>query len=364
MSMTIQQHLYDLEEARSMLDPYTRLPEEYVGELRRHALVQSVHYSTRLEGNTLTLEQVRDSLAGETVPSPRGQIQEVRNYREAMDYVQSLTTGGTFQITRDVLRTIHYLVSKSLPGKYAPGQYRSDQNYVVDRTTTRRMFLPPSPGDVPGLMDELVAWLNRDQEIPVPIKAALAGLNLVAIHPFLDGNGRAARLTDSLALYQGGFKAQELVSLEAYLGRDTLGYYRALASALGVRYAPPGDCTVWIEYYLHAHVEQARVTIREVAEQVREFDGLAEAFRPESLSVWQLVALWVSCRRGHISNRAYRSITGRSPQSAVSDFSVLMEKGGLVRVGRGRGVSYVPSDRVLQVYDAIREEISLGPDSL
>ena len=67
MSMVVQQCLHALEAARGALDPYTRLPEEYIGELRRHALAETVHYSTQIEGNTLTLEQVEDLLAGEKI---------------------------------------------------------------------------------------------------------------------------------------------------------------------------------------------------------------------------------------------------------------------------------------------------------
>ena len=204
-------------------------------------------------------------------------------------------------------------------------------------------------------MREFLDWLNSDQDVPAPIKAALAHLNLVAIHPFLDGNGRAARVVDSLVLYAGGFKAQELVSLEAYFGRDNRGYYTALASALGQHHGRPRDITAWIEYYLQAHVEQAKVTIEDVNRRTAEIEGLVEALRPEGLSVWQVVALWLSCRRGRISNRTYRSITKRSAQSAVADFTKLMDKGLLIRAGRGRSVRYVPSPRVLRIYESVRE---------
>ena len=64
-SMLTEQFVQELEDARNELDPYARLPEEYTVELRRHALVETIHYSTRIEGNTLTLEQVQSLLAGE-----------------------------------------------------------------------------------------------------------------------------------------------------------------------------------------------------------------------------------------------------------------------------------------------------------
>ena len=267
-------------------------------------------------------------------------------------------------MNEDTIRTIHYLISKSLPGKYAPGRYRAEQNYVVNRITQRRIFLPPSAEDVPVLMQEFVTWLNSEQNLPGAIKAALAHLNLVAIHPFADGNGRTARVVDSLVMYGSGFKSQDLVSLEAYFGRDNRGYYEAFASVLGPRYAPPHDVTEWIEYYLHAHVEQAGITIQEIRNMVAEMDRLQEVFGSEGLSISQTIVLWLASRRSRISNRAYRTITGRSAQSAVVDFRKLMDKDLLVRTGKGRSTAYVPSQRVRNAFNEIRQKISEEPEPL
>jgi Fic family protein len=203
-------------------------------------------------------------------------------------------------------------------------------------------------------MDEFIAWVNSADETPAVLKAALAHLNLAAIHPFLDGNGRAARVVDSLMLYRGGFRDQDLVSLEAYFGRDNQGYYRALASALGPHYTPPKDCTPWVEYYLRAHVEQASLTLQEIGQMVAELDGLREAFTAEGLAVWQMVALWLACRRGRITNRSYRAVAQRSPQSAAADLAKLVGMRLLERVGRGRATRYAPTEEVLRTFDAIR----------
>lgn len=362
MSMHIQQCLNKLGEARSALDPYTQLPNEYTGELRRHALAQTVHYSTQIEGNTLTLEQVESLLAGEIVKAPQEQVREALNYRESMNYVQTLIMDHNHVITEDVIRTIHYMISNSLPGNYAAGRYRTEQNYVVDRATTRRLFLPPPPEDVNDLMREFVEWVNSETAYPFPIKAALAHLNFVAIHPFLDGNGRAARVLDSLIMYSAGFKSQELVSLEAYFGRDNQGYYQALAASLGPHFAPPMDATTWVEYYLNAHVEQAHITVREVRAMVAEMDGLHYAFGPEGVPISQIIALWIACRTGHISNRAHRSITGRSAPSAAADFTKLLDKDLLIRIGAGRSTAYIPSRRTREAFDAVRDAVLGEPD--
>lgn len=355
-SMLTQQYLQELEAAREELDPHARLPAEYTVELRRHALAETIHYSTRIEGNTLTLEQVQSLLAGETIRAPRAQVQEVQNYREALSYIHSLGEGSA-RITEETIRTIHYLVTKSLPSDYSPGHYRTVQNYVVDSVADRRVLLPPAPENVPGLMQEFVEWLNQKNELPATFRAALAHLNLVAIHPFSDGNGRTARVLDSLVLYREGFRSQYLVSLEAHFGRDTQSYYRALAAALGPHYAPPKDTTPWVDYYLRAHVEEALAALQYTKVVVAEFDGLKEAFRSERLSAWQVSILWYACRTSRISNRVYRQITGRSHQSAVADFATLMKQGLLERLGQSRSVIYVPSERTNDVFRQIHLQL-------
>ena len=240
----IAEGLQSIQAAQDDLDPFAQFPYEFSGELRRAVLAQSVHYSTRLEGNTLTLDQVQAVLGGQQVQAPPDHVREVENYRDAMAFVQSMTIGRDPPITDETIRTIHFLVTKNLSESYAPGRYRTEQNFVVDQTRNMRVFFPPPPEEVPTLMAEYVAWLNSRQEYPAPIRAALAHLNLVAIHPFLDGNGRTARVLESLVMYAGGFKAEELVSLEAHYGQDNQAYYRVLRESLGPHYSPPQDVTI------------------------------------------------------------------------------------------------------------------------
>ena len=87
-TLTVQESLELIHWARDELDPFTRFPYEFSGELRRAALAQSVHHSTRLEGNTLTIEQVQSVLAGRPVSAPADQVREVENYRDAISFVQ------------------------------------------------------------------------------------------------------------------------------------------------------------------------------------------------------------------------------------------------------------------------------------
>ena len=339
--------------AQRELDPFTEFPYEFSGELRRAVLAQSVHYSTRIEGNTLTLEQVRSVLAGRPVAAPTDQIQEVENYRDAISFVQSLAIGRESAITEESIRTIHFLVTKNLSASYAPGRYRTEQNFVVDRNGARRVFFPPPPEEVPVLMSEYATWLNSRHEYPPPIKAALAHLNLVAIHPFFDGNGRTARVLESLVMYAGGFKAEELVSLETYYGQDNQAYYQALSSALGPRYSPPRDTTPWVRYHVEAHAQQSQEAVRQFHTAMDEFFGMDLLLDPFDLTPDQLVGAVMACHLSSITNREYRQATDRSTQGAIADFNALIEKGLLARVGGGRSTAYVPSERLQEIYSDV-----------
>ena len=355
-TLAMREALDRIAAAREQLDPYSSFPYEFSGEMRRAALAESVHYSTRIEGNTLTLEQVRTVLAGSPVNAPAEHVREVENYRDAMAYIQSLATGAGRVVTDETIRTIHFLVSKNLASGYAPGRYRTDQNFVVDRVTGRRVFFPPPPDDVAPLMREFVQWLNSRHEYPPAVKAALAHLNLVAIHPFTDGNGRTARVVESLVMHLAGFRSQTLVSLEAYYGRDQQGYYAALASTLGARYSPPKDVTVWLEYHLQAHTIQAEAFQARIERVVAEMTMLTEALADVELTQGQLFALWAACQRGSITNREHREVTGRSSLQATADFNALVERGMFRRIGRGRSTAYVLTQAAIQTYLDILSE--------
>ena len=175
-------HLDELKRAQEVLDRGLYEPGPVYGELRRHAVAASVHYSTAIEGNVLTLGQVESLLRGEQVAARDDQVQEVLNYREAINYVQEIGSQWDSQITEQTIRTIHFLVSKSLPGSYDPGRYRAAQNNVVDSVSGRVVFRPPPPEAVGPLMQEFVEWLNNTgRQFDPYLRAALAHLNFVAI---------------------------------------------------------------------------------------------------------------------------------------------------------------------------------------
>ena len=354
-SLEAEQSLQALTRAREILDRGLLEPGVIYGALRRHAIAVSAHFSTRIEGNQLTLGQAESLLRGESVGAPSDSLQEVRNYAEAISYVQDVAADPGSGFTDDTIRTIHHYVSKSLSPNYAPGRYRTDQNYVVDRISGRVVFRPPPPEDVVPLMREFVEWLNTDAlRIEPYTRAGLAHLNFVAIHPFLDGNGRTARILETLILYRSGLKSYELVSLEEYFGRDTQSYYAALNRSQGPLYQPQfGDVTPWIDYYLRAHATQAVAA----ANQLEAYNLVLQAFMDSfSLEPAQAALIELACRSGTVTNSIYRNIAEVTFNTATRHLTALVDDAILARVGRGRAARYEPTERALGVYRSATEE--------
>lgn len=346
--------LEELQRARDLLDLHADAPGAFEGELRRHAIERSVHYSTRIEGNTLTLAQVESLLRGEQVSAPAAQQREVLNYHEAMEYARSVASSPSQRLSEDTIKAVHFIVTKSLPGDYGPGHYRSVQNFVINSANQRPIFRPPPPEEVQPLMEEYVRWLNTPHAgLPPYYRAALAHLNFVAIHPFVDGNGRTARIIEALVLYLAGYKSMELVSLEEYFGRDTQGYYHAIAASLGDAYAPEGrDVSPWLDYYLRAHAKQANAAAVERQLAWAQMGALAQAFADSVSGSDDLVlGLWAACHIGWITNSIYREVVGVGNQTAAKHLAQMAAAGLLVRQGRGRGTRYTPTEAVRRVYE-------------
>ena len=349
LSDEARDQLNALRAARDTVESGMLEPSPVFGALRRHAVAASVHYSTRIEGNRLSLAQVESVLRGEQVSAQERHIQEVINYWEAIRYVQQRGAEGPESFSNDTIRTIHYLVSKSLPGFYNPGRYRTDQNSVVDGVSGRVVFRPPPPQVVHMLMDEFLEWLNTTgRQHSVYVRAALTHLNFVAIHPFGDGNGRTGRILEALLFYAEGYMSHELISLEEFFGRDTQSYYSALNSATGPAYRPE-DALIsdWVNYYINAHYTQATLAVERQEIAVARVEALTTAF---SLEQAQALAVYVACSDGAISNSDYRDLADVSNQTAVQHLSRLVELGLLQRVGAGRATRYEPTQRALDVY--------------
>ena len=132
--------------------------------------------------------------------------------------------------------------------------------FVKNDATDEIVYTAPDRELVPKLVDELCKRLTSDDAKATTrmVRAAMAHLNLVMIHPFSDGNGRMSRCLQTLVLARGGVLSPTFYSIEEYLGRNTAQYYAALAEVGRGKWNPKRNALSWIRFCLSAHYIQAR----------------------------------------------------------------------------------------------------------
>jgi Fic family protein len=207
----------------------------------------------------------------------------------------------------------------------------------------------PAGDQVVDLMDEVVAWLAEDDpEADVVVKAAMAHLNVISVHPFRDGNGRIARIVQSLVLARGGLGSPEFFSIEEYLRDHTREYYAALRETQGGSYQPERDATRWVSFCLQAHLAQARQRLAQVeraATRWHQLEALAEERGwPDRL----VIALEQSLAEGTDRGR-YADEAGVSPATASADLRRLLDAGLVEPRGRTRNLSYVAAETLREM---------------
>ncbi|MFM7592419.1 MAG: Fic family protein, partial [Isosphaeraceae bacterium] len=227
-----------------------------LASLRESARLDSTHYSTMIEGNRLTQEEVSQVIArNEHFPGRERDEKEVLGYYGALEYVERLAAERR-RLSETQIKTILALVmSGGSKRKPVPTPYRDGQNVIRDSRSRAIVYMPPEASDVPDLMESLVEWVNRSmsEEIPCPIIAGLAHYQFATIHPYFDGNGRTARLLTTLILHLGGYDLKGLYSLEAYYARNLAAYYQALAVGPSHNYymgRESADLTGWLDYFI------------------------------------------------------------------------------------------------------------------
>lgn len=248
ISIPIASSITAIERTRGFLDA-ANLSKDWIEEMQARALLLEAHHTTHIEGTHLSLDQSEKLFAGESIPKvDADDVKELMNYRRAFtfvsDYVQSHGP-----MTEGLIREIHKLLVADVRGNSAfPGQYRVVQNYVANSKTKEIIYTPPPPYEVPVLMSELVDWLQNEQNIPAVLIAGIAQFQLVHIHPFLDGNGRTARLLSTLCLYRSGYDFKKLFTISQYYDKNRQNYYDKIQSVRNNNM----DMTHWLEYFTHA----------------------------------------------------------------------------------------------------------------
>lgn len=205
-----------------------------LASLRETARLFTTHYSTMIEGNRLTQEQVAEVIEKKGhFPGRERDEKEVLGYYAALAEVERLAAAGG-AVTEKNIQVLHGLVMAGGGKKAKPTPYRDGQNVIRDGRSRDIVYMPPESKDVSQLMREMVAWIKSTEQegLPCPIRAGIAHYQYATIHPYYDGNGRTARLLTTLILHLGKHDLKGIYSLEEYYALDLGAYYEALTVAI------------------------------------------------------------------------------------------------------------------------------------
>jgi Fic family protein len=259
-----------------------------------------------------------------------------------MDHVGTMAIDPCFRWLDRVILDLHFDACLFQREK-APGLWRTGPVFVTAPHGARGLAYE-GPDGVPVLMEEVVDWLaGGDLDAHVVVRAAMAHLHVVSVHPFQDGNGRIARIVQSLVLARDGLLAPELSSIEDHLSAHTGAYYDALMATQGGRYQPDRDATGWIEFCIDAHLHQAEARLAQVDRAAARWAALERLVEdrgwPDRLVIALEQSLYVGTDRGRYAIEA-----GVSPASASNDLRRLLDAGLLDQHGRGRSTRYTASE--------------------
>jgi len=332
----INKGLVEIERVRGFLEAI-KLKDEWFADMQEESLIMETHYSTHIEGTELSLEQARNILEGKDVEGVKSDDKkELLNYKKAMDFISKyLWTEDP--ITQGLIRELHKILVKGVRGNQAdPGNYRKVQNYVVNSRTKEAIYTPPPPLEVPHLMKDFVEWLNKRGDLSPILTAGIAQFQFVHIHPFLDGNGRTARLLSTLILYKTGYDFKRLFTISEYYDNDRPAYYKAIQSVRQNNM----DMTCWLEYFVEG-LNAQMTEIHEKGKKIIIAETFVKKLKSYNINIRQEKIIRYLAINDRINNEQCQKLCDSIKRTVTRDLTVLVEKGILERKGEKKGTYYI-----------------------
>jgi Fic family protein len=313
-------------------------------QLRASARAGTVHYSNLIEGNELPAVEAERAARGQLSADSRAKI-ELIDYVAALDLIDRRIDDGTLELTASFLKELHGTAMSGLGREEDPhfkphheGEWRDGLAVVQDRLTGRVMHEGPPAGEVSERIEEMFDWLERrlGADEPPFVLAGAVHWGITDIHPFADGNGRAARLFQTAVMMKAGVLPGRLFSFERYYAEDRGAYYSALRSVRERTLNMEG----WLHYFLRGLAEE----YERVASTVADLSSMVQpgAAEPLRLTIGQeraLTALRVQGRR-EFTRRDYEDVAAVSRSSAGADLRELVRHGVLVPRGAASATRY------------------------
>ena len=288
----------------------------WIPALQKDTRTRNGHASTAIEGNPLTLEQVRALEEGRELSAVDARPKrEVLNYFAGLRYVEKHARKKV--VRHEDIFELHHLLADTVMDQGEAGRYRT----IAVRVGKH---VPPGASAVSGLMFEMLEWWNsRSVELSPVLSSAILHYQFEWIHPFADGNGRTGRALALWELYRRGFDSHHIFSVDEYYWEDRPAYYKALDQ---VRQSGT-DLTGWLEYC----AEGLRQTLERTWARVQSFNVKSReklVLRPRQEQLLKLLR-----DHGSLSPAELWDSLAISRQGAMDLLNPLLEAGLVEKVG-------------------------------
>jgi len=297
----------------------------WIPALQKDTRARNTHSSTAIEGNPLTLEEVRAVEEGReiAVADPRHR-REVVNYFAALRHIER--RAGKKSVTHEDVFRLHKIIASGVMKQGEAGRYRSMRVRVGQ-------YVPPPPEQVSGLMFEFLEWWNKASRTVSPVLSfAIVHYRFEAIHPFADGNGRTGRALSLWELYRRGFDSHHIFSVDEYYWENRPRYYAALQAVP----KEGEDLTSWLEYSAEGLLQTLQRVWQRIGLVSARSRGVTLVLRPRQEQLLQLLRA-----RGSMSPREIWDGLGVSKQGAIDLLGPLMDAGLVRRVGTRKSGRYM-----------------------
>jgi DNA-binding transcriptional ArsR family regulator len=344
--VSLREDLAELDRLCDELGAWAGGAGPWLGSLRRQWRASSAESSIEIEGFSVPSEERIAIMSGFGPADPTDKDRmALSGYARAMDHVGVMAADEGFEWVDRVVLDLHFDACCFQKDKH-PGLYRKTAVAVTSSEGRPPAYVGRPAKEVRPLMGEVTKWLRSgDLDSHLVVRAAMAHLLVVSVHPFEDGNGRISRIVQSLVLALGGLLAPEFVTIEEYLGEHTEAYYAALREVQGGSYQPRRDGMPFVRFCVQAHLAQARRRLLQLDRAAQRWSHLERLVEERGWPDRLIVALEQSLFDG--ADRAkYAAEAGVSTPTASNDLRRLLDAGLLTQRGRGRTTRYVASERL------------------
>jgi len=335
----VMQLIAAIDEYRGKWNVVEKRENRYLKELRRIATIESIGSSTRIEGSTMTDEEIQQLLKDVKITKFKTRDeQEVIGYYEVLELV--FDNFSEIKLSESYIKQLHQLLLKHCDkDERHRGGYKHLSNKVVATYPTgeqKTIFDTTEPALVEGEMFELIEWTNlqwNEKTIHPLIVLAVFVYEFLSIHPFQDGNGRLSRLLTTLFLLKQGYEFIQYISFENHIEKQKKEYYDALMTAQRKRITQDDIIDKWLLFFLES--------LKTLTEKLdKKYDVFKQKGGYLNERQKMLKEFIVEQRTVKISDLSV-AFPEISPNTLKKDLQYLRDEQIVSTVGQGKGTVYV-----------------------